>query len=379
MYFYKNFNFESNYKNLFNTIRRIFTRNTTWESLCKLRVSSDLVIKEIYTPVLTSNLDLLILPNLDSDQSFSFTIENKAIQISKTDNNFYSDKNQAEFSYLQFGLLYTHYDGSRRIRIFNYCINRCDTLEDYYANLDLSSICCLFAKIIIYNLYIEKKMEEAHKKFQIDYFDNSMLNIQEYFKNNKTKFAYLRKYPLYILGMVKNKFFCLDEIKYENDVDLTNYLRLKFLKLSCDEAIIYLNPRLYNLKLTLPMFNHTNKEILTFDNTGLLYLPAMSSLTVENINRNAIYLFDNGYQFLVFFTFHNTDKDNLMKLLLGGDYTGVNLNDLTEEKVLYNEYNNEEERIFKEKLINMLEHLRNLRSSYQDPVFIFEGGSRDKL
>ncbi len=376
MYFYKNFNFEHNYKNIFNTIRRIFTRNTSWETLCKLRVSSDLKIKELYTPVLTSGLDLMILPNLDSDQCFSFTVENKSLPNNNPD-NYYSNKDQLDFSYLQIGLLYTHYDGSRRIRIFNYCINRCDTLDDYYSNLDLSSVCCLFAKMIINNLYLLKKMEEAHKKFQVDYFDNSMLNIQEYYKNNKTKFAYLRKYPLYILGMVKNKFLCLDEIKFETDSDLTNYLRLKFLKLSCDEAIIYLNPRLHNLKLILPTYYQTNKELLTFDKAGLLYLPAMSSLTVENINRNAIYLFDNGYQFLIFFTFHGIDKDNLLKLLIGNDIT--NLNDLSEEKVLYNEYNNEEEKIFKEKIINLIEHLRSLRSNYQDTIFIFEGGNRDKL
>lgn len=65
LYYFNDFNTERDYKSIFNTVKRIITRNTGWEAMCKIRLSKDYEVKELYTPVLCSNLDLLILPQVD--------------------------------------------------------------------------------------------------------------------------------------------------------------------------------------------------------------------------------------------------------------------------------------------------------------------------
>ncbi len=47
-------------------VTRIITKPTGWEAMCKIRLSKGFKIKEHYTPVLTNNLDLLIMPVIDS-------------------------------------------------------------------------------------------------------------------------------------------------------------------------------------------------------------------------------------------------------------------------------------------------------------------------
>jgi len=56
--------------------------------------------------------------------------------------------------------------------------------------------------------------------------------------------AYL---PLYMLGVLKHRVCCKDEIGYKLDYDLSNYLRIKLLKLSHFEVMSFIFPRIYKL------------------------------------------------------------------------------------------------------------------------------------
>jgi hypothetical protein len=75
IYFYKNFRMETHYKNIFNQIRRCLTRNMAWEAVMRTRFSRGYKISSFTNPVLISNNDLLVLPQVDCDQSYTMGLE----------------------------------------------------------------------------------------------------------------------------------------------------------------------------------------------------------------------------------------------------------------------------------------------------------------
>jgi hypothetical protein len=54
-------------------------------------------------------------------------------------------------------------------------------------------------------------------------------------------------FPLYILGVLKHRVCCKDEIGFKLDYDLSNFLRIKLLKLSHFEVMSFIYPRIYAL------------------------------------------------------------------------------------------------------------------------------------
>lgn len=66
---------ETHYKNLYNQFRRTITRETAWEAVMRTRFSKGIKISSFITPTLISNEDLMVLPSVDSDQSYTFNLE----------------------------------------------------------------------------------------------------------------------------------------------------------------------------------------------------------------------------------------------------------------------------------------------------------------
>jgi len=57
----------------------------------------------------------------------------------------------------------------------------------------------------------------------------------------------LAYFPLYMLGVLKHRVCCKDEISFKLDYDLSNYLRVKILKLCVYEVMAFIYPRIYSL------------------------------------------------------------------------------------------------------------------------------------
>ena len=53
--------------------------------------------------------------------------------------------------------------------------------------------------------------------------------------------------PLYILGIIKHRLFCKDEIEKKYDIDLSNYLRIKLQRTSIEETMYFIYPHIYQL------------------------------------------------------------------------------------------------------------------------------------
>jgi hypothetical protein len=76
--------------------------------------------------------------------------------------------------------------------------------------------------------------------------------------------------PLYMLGMLKHRVCCKDELEKKLDVDLSNYLRIKLQKLSVDDIMPYIYPRIYPFHEVL-----VNDSIGQYDENGTVMLPGV--------------------------------------------------------------------------------------------------------
>lgn len=79
----------------------------------------------------------------------------------------------------------------------------------------------------------------------------------------------LAYFPLYMLGVLKHRVCCRDEIGYKLDYDISNYQRIKILKLCNAEVLPFIYPRNYALHSILE-----DKSIGELEN-GTLKLPTV--------------------------------------------------------------------------------------------------------
>ena len=86
-------------------------------------------------------------------------------------------------------------------------------------------------------------------------------------------------FPLYMIGVIKHRVCCKDEILYKLDYDLSNYLRIKLLKINNYEIMSFIYPRVYSLSECLI------DETLGEYNNGVINMPAVNyNFNLGNFN-----------------------------------------------------------------------------------------------
>jgi len=280
IYFYKNFRLETNYKNIFNQIRRVLTRPIAWETVMRTRFSRGYRISSFITPILISNGDLMIMSTLDSDQSYAVQIE----AIHNLDNNPQSintySSNSDPFLYIQTAVLYTHSDGSRRIRVHNLCLPIVNRLIDVFEGIDAECLNGFLLKYIIDKIFKTKKM--TNSVLLMSSMGKSLISsaLMTQHSLKKELPANLVPFILYLLGTLKHRVLCRDEIERKLDVDLSNYMRIKLQKLSCFDIQSFIYPRIYPLQSLLE-----DNRFGVFDEYGNCLLPdVFSNLIFKFLN-----------------------------------------------------------------------------------------------
>lgn len=267
-YFYKNFRLETNYKNIFNQIRRVLTRPIAWETVMRTRFSRGYKISSFITPILISNGDLMIMSTLDSDQSYAVQIE----AIHTLDNNPQSintyNTNADPFMYIQSAILYTHSDGSRRIRVHNLCLPIVNRLLDVFEGVDAEGLNSFLLKYIVDKIFKTKKITNSvlHLSAMAKSMITSALMTQHSLKKELP--SNLIPFILYTLGALKHRVLCRDEVERKLDIDLSNYMRIKIQKLSVFDIQSFIYPRIYPLQTLLE-----DARLGVFDEYGNCLLP----------------------------------------------------------------------------------------------------------
>ena len=353
LYFYKNFNSELHYKNLYNQIKRILTNETQLEGTLKLRISNGYYINEYITSVLLYNRRLFVFPTHDSDEKYIVQLS-MLTQEELAERKIINDID--DYIYMQSCLLYSHGDGTRRMRVHNLCLPISTNNKDIFDSIDPEFLACFLAQKSSHLIFKYKNIEKSMNKIE-NQFVNMMkeyFNAQEY--NNKNLNEDMCKLILLFLGVMKLCIFNPKKISgILNDIDLCNFFRLKIVRMTVEEILCFIYPRIYLLD------NILNLEQEDFPDTV--------NDSFEGINQGNLFLVDNGF-YLTLYCKKNLDK-NICKNLFGeDDYNNINFFEINENNVLEGE--NKENGIGI-KIKNLVEYIREGKSLYQNLIFVFEG------
>ena len=353
LYFYKNFNSELHYKNLYNQIKRILTNETQLEGTLKLRISNGYYINEYITSVLLYNRRLFVFPTHDSDEKYIVHLS-MLTQEELAERKIINDID--DYIYMQSCLLYSHGDGTRRMRVHNLCLPISTNNKDIFDSIDPEFLACFLAQKSSHLIFKYKNIEKSMNKIE-NQFVNMMkeyFNAQEY--NNKNLNEDMCKLILLFLGVMKLCIFNPKKISgILNDIDLCNFFRLKIVRMTVEEILCFIYPRIYLLD------NILNLEQDDFPDTV--------NDSLEGINQGNLFLVDNGF-YLTLYCKKNLDK-NICKNLFGeDDYNNINFLETNENNVFEGE--NKENGIGI-KIKNLVEYIREGKSLYQNLIFVFEG------
>ncbi len=353
LYFYKNFNSELHYKNLYNQIKRILTNETQLEGTLKLRISNGYYINEYITSVLLYNRRLFVFPTHDSDEKYIVQLS-MLTQEELDERKIINDID--DYIYMQSCLLYSHGDGTRRMRVHNLCLPISTNNKDIFDSIDPEFLACFLAQKSSHLIFKYKNIEKSMNKIE-NQFVNMMkeyFNAQEY--NNKNLNEDMCKLILLFLGVMKLCIFNPKKISgILNDIDLCNFFRLKIVRMTVEEILCFIYPRIYLLD------NILNLEQDDFPDTV--------NDSLEGINQGNLFLVDNGF-YLTLYCKKNLDKNICKNLFDEDDYNNINFLEINENNVLEGE--NKENGIGI-KIKNLVEYIREGKSLYQNLIFVFEG------
>ena len=359
LYFYKNFNPDIHYKNIYNQIKRVLTNEMQLEGTLKLRFSNGFYIKDYITSVLLYNRKLFVFPCNDIDQKYYVTLtmlsqeelEERELTIKFDDH-----------VYIQSCLLYSYGDGTRRMRVHNLCLPVSSNNADIFESIDVEFLSTFYAQQLIHTIYKTKNL--TNSVIQIENNFNNL--IKEFFNNTYLKkelSSEMQTFILYFLGIMKLCLFNRNNDKgYLNDIDLTNYFRLKLLKYSVEEVIVFLYPRIYFLDECTQLKEGEFPEIL--------------SDTLDSFNKGSLYLIDNGFYLTLYF------RKNISSLICNdifgvNSFNEINYLEINENNIFDNDDNSYGQ--YKNKIREIIDNIRGGKSLFQDLYFVFEGINDEKL
>ena len=369
IYFYRNFNIDLHYKNIYNQIRKVLSRPISWEGCLRTRFSHGYKISEFITPVLLSNKDLFIFPTCDSDQNYQIGI-NMIQDDKKINNNINNNLNEnydENFVFIQSALLYSFGNGERRIRVHNLCLPVSNNIRDIYNSINQENLASYYLNKTIDTIYKTKNISNAISSTETLFktFISNVLNTSQSMK--KELLENIQFLPIYILGIIKNRIFCIDEIERNYDIDLSNYLRIKLQRMSTEEILPFIYPNIYPIH---ELVNDNNLGKIN-NETGIPNFPNLISTTENSMTNDGLYLIDNGY-LLIIYVRKNVNPYILKSLFEVEDlqYLSINVN---EENVFSNLDD------FKERFINIIDYIRSGKSIFQNLIFAFEGTNTEKI
>jgi len=169
-------------------------------------------------------------------------------------------------------VLYTHPDGTRRIRVHNLCLPLAFKLSEIYESVDTETLSAFYMKSTIDKILKTKKISNSVLSTESSYkaFISNLIASRPGIKKDLPES--LMYIPLYILGVLKHRVCCKDEVERKFDIDLSNYLRIKIQKMSQADVMAFIYPRIYAVHQIL-----YDENLGNYDENGAVFLPGVNS------------------------------------------------------------------------------------------------------
>ena len=371
--FYKNFNENIHYKNLFNNIIKSVSNQKAYEIIIQYYITPILDIKQNLSIIPAQVNNSFLFPCININETFTFLLQYKEIKqksnqnaknnSNNIDNSFNQDNQDINNIYIQFGIIYTSLEGIRIIRIINKKINVCFDKMEYIKNIDIESVCCLMIKFLISLLKKDSNPLNAMTTYKYKYY---MLALSIFKQSNLNELS--SSFILCYLGIMKHKFFCLDPSKYKLNIEEIKSGRNSLLKMKIDDILNIIVPKIYDITSVL---NNTDN----FEN--IYYQPI--NLNKDSIYNDKVYLIDNGL-FLTFYFSEGENNNKRLKIFFGDKMNFNNVGNIfhSEQSVFEDNVNCDDFEV--EKCKEIIDLIRNnKKNNYQDIFFSFAKSPSEAL
>ena len=371
--FYKNFNENIHYKNLFNNIIKSVSNQKAYEIIIQYYITPILDIKQNLSIIPAQVNNSLLFPCININETLTFLLQYKEIKqksnqnaknnSNNIDNSFNQGNQDINNIYIQFGIIYTSLEGIRIIRIINKKINVCFDKMEYIKNIDIESVCCIVIKFLISLLKKDRNPLNAMTAYKYKYY---MLALSIFKQSNLNELS--SSFILCYLGIMKHKFFCLDPSKYKLNIEEIKSGRNSLLKMKIDDILNIIVPKIYDITSVL---NNTDN----FEN--IYYQPI--NLNKDSIYNDKVYLIDNGL-FLTFYFSEGENNNKRLKIFFGDKMNFNNVGNIfhSEQSVFEDNVNCDDFEV--EKCKEIIDLIRNnKKNNYQDIFFSFAKSPSEAL
>ena len=371
--FYKNFNENIHYKNLFNNIIKSVSNQKAYEIIIQYYITPILDIKQNLSIIPAQVNNSFLFPCININETFTFLLQYKEIKqksnqnaknnSNNIDNSFNQDNQDINNIYIQFGIIYTSLEGIRIIRIINKKVNVCFDKMEYIKNIDIESVCCIMIKFLISLLKKDRNPLNAMTAYKYKYY---MLALSIFKQSNLNELS--SSFILCYLGIMKHKFFCLDPSKYKLNIEEIKSGRNSLLKMKIDDILNIIVPKIYDITSVL---NNTDN----FEN--IYYQPI--NLNKDSIYNDKVYLIDNGL-FLTFYFSEGENNNKRLKIFFGDKMNFNNVGNIfhSEQSVFEDNVNCDDFEV--EKCKEIIDLIRNnKKNNYQDIFFSFAKSPSEAL
>ena len=228
------------YEKLFYDITRIISRNNVYGINATLRNTIGIEILDILggmNKIVNTNTSFFNIGGLDPDSSFIYNLRL---------DDYFKKEQKVDF---QLAILYTNNFSQNFLRVINYSIIACDTIEKIFAFSDIDVIVKLSICKELY--FLNKKsgiqLEESMEEKIIESFASYKKLTKQHLSPQLILPAQIKFLPVYINSFFKKMYFK----KFKNLEAITSMISLKhfFNRSSLYSILLFLYPKFYKVKL----------------------------------------------------------------------------------------------------------------------------------
>ncbi|XP_055806658.1 protein transport protein SEC24 A isoform X1 [Solanum dulcamara] len=300
VYYYPNFQASIHKDRLRHELARDLTRETAWESVMRIRCGKGVRFTTYHGNFMLRSTDLIALPAVDCDKAY-------AMQLSLEETLLTS-----QTIFFQIALLYTSSSGERRIRVHTAAAPVVSDLGEMYRLADTGAIISLFTRLAIEKT-LTSKLEEARNSIQLRIVKalreyRNLHAVQHRVAGRMIYPESLKYLPLYGLALCKST--ALRGGYADAQLDERCAAGYTMMALPVKRLLKLLYPNLIRIDeylLKKPSSPEESKDLLK-------EVP----LTAESLDPQGLYLYDDGFRFVIWFG--RMLSPNMIQNLLGENF-----------------------------------------------------------
>ncbi|KAJ3068826.1 COPII coat Sec23p-Sfb3p heterodimer component [Podochytrium sp. JEL0797] len=278
LYVYTNFDAARDGYRFMEDLKKVGRRNFGFEGLLRVRCSDGLGVSHHFGNfcIRSSNPTDVELAGIDSQ---------KAIAVAFKHERKLEETGTSSF---QVALLYTNFEGDRRIRVLNMALPNTGTLGNVFRCAEMDATINYLAKASVAqaaatNLKAVReqltdrcvKILAAYRKHSASNTSPGQLILPESFK----------LYPLYTLSLLKCRAFRSGMLSSDARITAMRHLR----NMGVPESVPFFYPRMFGL-------HNLEAGFGALDSNGTIRLPACVRVSFERLDPEGMYLLENGVQ-----------------------------------------------------------------------------------